>query len=93
MNDIEGQSKKFSNFFNLIGKVGELYLTRVLDAQKSFITKMDEAVPDNLKRNSNINGKTSGFDDQNPLAGVDIVRGRFLPALSTFLGNDSSARE
>jgi hypothetical protein len=40
MNEIEEQTKKFSNFYNLIGKIGELYFNRVLDAQKAFMTKM-----------------------------------------------------
>ncbi len=66
MNDIEGQTKKFSDFYNLIGKIGKLYLTRVLDAQKSFITKMNEAVPDNLSRNNNFNSETSGFEHRSP---------------------------
>jgi len=66
MKEIEEQAKKFSNFYNLIGKIGELYFNRVLDSQKAFLTKMDEAIPEHLKPNGTTGGKTSGIEDQNP---------------------------
>jgi pimeloyl-ACP methyl ester carboxylesterase len=66
MNEIEERAKKFPNFYNLILNISELYFNRVLDAQKAFMTKMDEAVPDNLKPDRATDSETSDTEDQNP---------------------------
>lgn len=54
---MENEQKKIEDFFNLMGKIGRLYATRILEAQKTFLGYMQKialdqkpvegAIPDN----------------------------------------------
>ncbi|HWP90720.1 MAG TPA: DUF3141 domain-containing protein [Thermodesulfobacteriota bacterium] len=66
MDDVKEQTKKFTGFYNLMAKVGELYFKRVFDAQKAFMAKMEEAVQDNLKPDGAVNAHPGDTEDQNP---------------------------
>ncbi len=75
---MEMKQNKTADLFDLMGKIGRLYTTRALGAQKAFLDHMQKAVVEQQQ--------TVGAPSENPMAGMDLLRDRLCAALGALLG-------